>query len=251
MTAAVRTLISTAIFLATWEGVAHAGFTPIALFPPPTRVVVALAELARSGDLARDLKVSLSRAALGFALGASFGVLVGLATGRVSWIDHYISPIIHMFRPIPPVAAIPLIITWLGITEFSKVFSIAFAVSLVVWINTDLGAREIPRTLLWSARTLKLHGFALVSKIIFPGTLPYIVAGCRNGLAIAFMVYVSELAGASAGLGYQICVSQLAYRIDRMIAALAMLGLCGATADLLLSLGIRLLFPWLRFTTFK
>jgi len=250
--AMVSSLISASLFLLAWEVVARAGFTPITLFPPPSRVVLALVELARSGELARDLKASLWRAALGFLLGASAGVLIGLATGRVSWIDHVLSPIIQMFRPIPPVAAIPLIITWLGVTDFSKVFSIAFAVFLVVWINAHLGAREIPRTFIWSARTLRLHGLALLGKVIFPGSLPYVVAGCRNGLAIAFiMVYVSELAGASAGVGYQISVSQLAYRIDRMIAALAVLGLCGAAADLLLTLVLRLLFPWLRFTTFK
>jgi ABC-type nitrate/sulfonate/bicarbonate transport system permease component len=60
------------------------------------------------------------------------------------------------------------------------------------------------------------------------------------------MVFVSELAGASAGIGYQISVSHLAYRVDRMIAALALLALFGASADWLLTRLLWRLFPWLK-----
>jgi ABC-type nitrate/sulfonate/bicarbonate transport system permease component len=243
-----RVAVSTATFLAVWEGAARSGYTPITLFPPPTRVLGALVEMAQSGELTRDLAASLRRAAAGFLVGSSAGVGVGLATGRIAWIDHYFSPIIHIFRPIPPVAAIPIVITWMGITEASKVFSIAFAVFLTVWISAHLGARNIPRTYLWAARTLKIRGVHLLHRVIFPGALPFIVAGCRAGIAIAFvMVYVSELAGASSGIGYQINISHLAYRIDRMLAALVVLGACGALADLLLATGLSLAFPWLRF----
>jgi ABC-type nitrate/sulfonate/bicarbonate transport system permease component len=249
MEQAVRVATSLFACLAIWEIVARAGFAPMSLFPPPTRVMTALMEMVQSGDLARDMKASLWRAIVGFALGSTAGVLVGLATGRVPGIDQYLSPVINILRPIPPVAAIPLVITWFGITELSKILSIAFAVFLIVWVSAHLGAREVPRAFLWSARTLKARGMRLLWRIILPAALPFIVAGFRSGIAMSFvMVYVSELAGASAGIGYQISVSHLAYRIDRMIASLFVLGACGAAADALLVLGLRAAFPWLRFT---
>ena len=244
-----RMAISILGFLIAWEIVARLGFIHPSLFPPPTRVFQAFLEMARSGELARDVRASLWRAVIGFLLGSAAGIAVGLVTGRVEKLNNYISPLIQLFRPLPPVAIIPLVIVWFGIGEVSKIFSIAFAVFFPVWINAHLGAHEVPRTFLWSAQTLRVRGVKLLWKVIFPAALPFIMAGLRNGVSLAFiMVFVSELAGASAGIGYQISVSYLAYRVDRMMAALALLGLFGAAADLVLIRIAWLVFPWLKLT---
>jgi ABC-type nitrate/sulfonate/bicarbonate transport system permease component len=242
-----RMLISIAVFLAAWEIVARLGFVHASLFPPPSRVSAAFLEMARSGELVRDLGASLWRAVIGFALGSAVGIAVGLITARIEPVNNYLGPLIQLFRPLPPVAIIPLVIVWFGIGEVSKVFSIAFAVFFPVWINTHLGAHEVPKTFLWSAQTLGVKGISLLRKVIFPAALPFIVAGMRTGVSLAFvMVFVSELAGASAGIGYQINVSYLAYRVDRMMAALIVLGLLGVAGDLILTWLTRLAFPWLR-----
>lgn len=203
--------------------------------------------MARSGELLRDIQASLWRALIGFCLGSVIAIFVGLLTGRIKLFSNYLSPLIQLLRPLPPVAIIPLVIVWFGIGEVSKIFSISFAVFFPVWINTHVGVRDIPKTFLWSAHTLKIRGLAILWKVIFPAALPFIVAGLRTGISIAFiMVFVSELAGASSGIGYQIYSSQLAYRMDRMIAALVLLGLFGALADIGLLAIIRLVFPWLK-----
>jgi len=253
----VRASISIVVFLIAWEIIARTGFIHISLFPPPTRVAEAFVEMARSGELARDLRASLWRAVIGFVLGSGVAIATGLVTGRIEALNNYLSPLMQLFRPLPPVAIIPLIIVWFGIGEVSKVFSIAFAVFFPVWVNTHIGAREIPVMFLWSVYSLGVRGFtvlwkvivpgALLWRVILPGALPFIVAGFRTGIAIAFiMVFVSELAGASAGIGYQISVSHLAYRVDRMIAALILLGVLGAGADLLLTRLIWFTCPWLK-----
>lgn len=233
--------------LVIWEIVSRSQFVPISLFPPPTKVALAFVEMGRSGELLRDIQASLWRAVVGFGLGSAVGICTGLLTGRIKVLNNYLSPVIQLFRPLPPVAIIPLIIVWFGIGEASKIFSIAFAVFFPVWINTHLGSQEIPKTFLWSAKTLRVAGLRVLWKVIFPAALPFIVAGLRTGIAMAFiMVFVSELAGASAGIGYQISVSQLAYRVDRMMAALILLGLFGALADLLLTRWAWWQFPWLK-----
>lgn len=85
---------------------------------------------------------------------------------------------------------------------------------------------------------------------MFPAALPFIVAGVRTGIAIAFvMVFVSELSGASSGLGYRISITQLSYRIDQMIAALFVLGLLGAITDQLFVFGTRKIFPWIKISS--
>jgi len=242
-----RISLSIVAFLMLWEGIARSGFTNSSLFPPPTRVIAAFAEMAQSGELVRDVRASLWRAVIGFAVGSAVAIIFGILTGRIEKFENYISPLIQVFRPLPPVAIIPLVIVWFGIGEVSKIFSIAFAVFFPVWINTHLGARDVPKTFIWSASTLGVKGFSVLWRVIFPAALPFVVAGLRTGVSLAFvMVFVSELSGASAGIGYQISVSYLAYRVDRMMAALVMLGLFGAGADLLLSRFTWFLFPWLR-----
>ena len=243
----VRITISIFVFFGLWQSISLSGLVNPALFPPPTTVLRALVEMAKSGELARDVGASLWRAALGFLFGSVTGIALGLLTGRLAKLDAYLSPILQLFRPLPPVAIIPLIIIWFGIGEVSKVFSIAFAVFFPVWINTDLGARRVPRSFLWSSSTLGCHYPSLIWRVILPSTLPFIVGGLRVGISLAFvMVFVSELSGASSGVGYQISVSYLAYRVDRMIAALAVLGLLGVGSDLLLTLALRRALPWLR-----
>jgi ABC-type nitrate/sulfonate/bicarbonate transport system permease component len=237
-----------ALVLVLWEIISQIGIVPKPLFPPPTEIVEAWIEMARSGELLRDIQASLWRALIGFALGSLVAIFIGLLTGRIKLINSYLSPLIQVLRPLPPVAIIPLVIIWFGIGEVSKLFSISFAVFFPVWINTHVGVRDIPKTFLWSAYTLKVRGLTVLWKVIFPAALPFIVAGLRTGISIAFiMVFVSELAGASSGIGYQIYSSQLAYRMDRMIAALILLGLFGSLADIGLIMIIRFLFPWLKF----
>jgi ABC-type nitrate/sulfonate/bicarbonate transport system permease component len=247
MRRALRISFSIVLFLTLWETVSRSGLVQPTLFPPPSQVAYAFKEMTLTGELVRDIRASLWRALVGFSVGSVVGTVLGLVTGRVPIVDHYISPVLQLFRPLPPVAMIPLIIVWFGIGEVSKLFAIAFAVFFPVWISAHVGAHQVPETFIWSARTLRVKGAAVLWKVIFPSALPIIVGGLRTAIAVAFvMVFVSELAGASAGIGYQISVSYLAYRVDRMVAALVVLGVFGAAADFALSRGLWLMFPWLR-----
>jgi ABC-type nitrate/sulfonate/bicarbonate transport system permease component len=153
-------------------------------------------------------------------------------------------------RALPPVAIIPLVILWLGIGDVAKVSSIAFAVFFPVWINTYAGANRVPSVYLWSGRSFGFSKREELFKIVLPASVPFIEAGLRTGIALAFvMVFVSELAGANAGLGYTIAIAQLAYRVDRMLAALVTLALLAATADYALHETMLWALPWLRDTT--
>ena len=227
------------------EFISRSGIVNITLFPPPTAWGSALLEMAKNGELGRDVAASLWRVITGLIIGSGVGILAGLITGRIKSIDNSVSPIFNILRAFPPVAIIPLIIVWFGIDEPAKLFSISFAVFFPVWISSHAGARNVPQSYLRAAKSLSCTTYRKFTKIIFPSALPFIVTGVRIGIAIAFiMVFVSELAGASAGIGYQISVSQLAYRMDRMIGALIVLGTLCAFTDFLFTATIRKYFPW-------
>lgn len=232
--------------LVIWELIPRTGIVPSQLFPPPSRVLVAWGDWATSGEMTRDLLASLWRVVLGFLAGGAIGILLGVACGYYRAVNALVAPIVNLLRPLPPVALIPFFIIWAGISDLSKIESIAYAAFFSVWLNTVLGVSHMDKKYLWSARSLNLPSRLLWTRVIFPAALPFIIAGLRGAISVAFvMVFVSELAGASSGIGYQINASQLAYQVDRMMAALVMLGVLGAGSDYFVSISAGWLFPWL------
>ena len=243
----MRSLAAVSVVLAAWEIVSRAGYIPTALFPPPSAVVLAGIAWGRDGELLRDLAASVWRALAGYAIGSSAGLAAGIVTGRSASVAAFTRPVLQGLRPLPPVAIVPLIIVWLGIGNAAKLFAIAFATFFPVWIAADIGARTIPEAHLWSAQLLGASRLRMFFAISPPSAMTVAAGGLRTAMSLAFvMVFVSELAGASRGIGYQIATSQLAYRIDRMMAALAALALLGAAADAALAWGIRTMMPWTR-----
>ena len=246
MKAVIQSALSIATFLVAWEIVSRSGVVPQALFPPPTAVARALVQWAMSGELVRDVFTSLWRAIAGLALGAIAGMVVGVITGRIALLRNIAVPIVNLFRPIPPVAIIPLVIVWAGIGDSSKVLSTAFACFFPMFTAVYQGAANIPDSYLWAAQSAGLSKGAILARIVFPATLNMSVAGLRVAVSVAFvMVFVSELAGSSQGLGYQISLMHLNYRIDRMMAAMSVLAACAALTDIVLVRSIMFACPWI------
>lgn len=238
--------LSVAFLFAVWEGISRSGVINPLLFPPPSKVVAALWLMIRNGTLITDSFVSIWRVLAGVGIGTAAGTAMGLLTGRLALLDRIASPAIHLLRPLPPVAIIPLVIVWFGIGDAGKVFSISLAVFFPVWLSAHIGSRNIAREYVWSAALLTKSSLAVFTRVIFPAALPFIVAGIRTGIATAFvMVFVSELAGAQSGLGYRISVTQLAYRVDQMMAGLVMLALLNAAFDSAFTTAVRRVFPWI------
>lgn len=240
-------LVPVALFLIAWEIASRNLGSRMPLLPPPSACASALLKWAREDDLLKDLMASGKLLLFGLLCGGVTGVIVGLVTGRGRILAFWLVPIIRLFRPLPPVALVPLFIVLMGIGDRAKIFSISFAVFFPVWLNTFTGARQTPQRLLWSASTLTRSRWRIFWRIVVPASLPHIVTGIRQGISLGFvMVFVSELMGAEAGIGYKISIYQLAYRMDAMIAALALLGAGGAFADWAFTALMYRLFPYLR-----
>lgn len=218
------------------------------LFPSPFRVAIAIKEWAVSGELWIDFVASVWRALVGLLIGSIIGIFFGLLTGRSVFFQHILAPILNILKAFPPVAMLPIFITFLGIGDFSKIFSIAFATIFPLWVNTHIGASHIPIEFIRSAKLLTKSHLKIFVRVVLPATTRAIMAGFRIGIAISFiMLYVSELAGASHGLGYQIASSHLAYRIDKMLGALIVLGATASVVDFFFNKTILYLFPWISF----
>ena len=230
-----------------WEVASIESWVNPNLIPAPTKIFAALVDWIYKGNFFMDFVTSLWRGLVGFLIGGSIGIILGLYTGRIETINYLLSPICNVIRAFPPVSLIPVFITFFGIGDFSKIFSISFATIFPVWINTHLGANSIPLEYIRSGKLLTNSKRKYFLRIVFPASLSSIVAGCRISIAVAFvMLYVSELAGSSSGLGYQISDSQLSFRMDKMFAALFVLGFTAAIIDIIYVRSIMFFFPWLK-----
>jgi ABC-type nitrate/sulfonate/bicarbonate transport system permease component len=220
--------------IALWWVVAASGAINQNLFPTPGMVFIAAVELYQDGVLISDLKVSLTRAAIGFAIGSTLGVLIGLLTARVKFFSIALEPLLTLLRPIPAIALVPIAIVWFGIGEGSKYFVISYTVFLAVWLNTHHGAQHVAGTYIKAARSLGASRFREFFEVIVPAAAPHIVVGLRLGSALAFLSLVAaELSGASAGIGFRLQDARQFIQTDRMFVGLIELGILGATLDLI------------------
>ncbi|MBU0635751.1 ABC transporter permease [Candidatus Micrarchaeota archaeon] len=247
MQANVKALLFIALILLLWHLVSSTGFFNGTLFPGPLKVLDATINLFESGQLVTDILTSTWRMFFGLLIGASVGVFLGLLMGRVLFLEETVAPFFHILRAFPPVAIIPLLIVWFGIGDIAKIVSIAFAVFFPVWISALVGAKAIQEDFLRTAKVFSKSATQTFSKVVIPATIPFLVSGIRIGIGMAFiMVFVSELAGASSGLGYLIAYAQIVYRIDNMLAGLIILGLLAALTDFLFVKLSQRAFPWVK-----
>jgi len=225
-------LLSVPLLLGVWQIVSINEVVNRILFPPPTEVAVALYAAAKDGTLLRDVVASVTRVIVGYGSGAAAGVLIGLLTGRYVFVSNLLAPIFQLLRPIPPIAFVPIVVLWFGLTEFGKYFLVFWGVFFTVWIATHLGVQKIDQMLLRAARSLGTSERSLLLHVIFPAAVPYIFVGLRTSVSISFYTLVgAELAGAFAGIAYRIELAQQNMQTAQVMGGLIMLGIISAAAD--------------------
>lgn len=224
--------ISLPLLLLAWEVIARSGVVNAMLFPPPSVVAVSMFEYAASGTLLIDLGWSISRIAVGFTVGAMAAIVIGVLTGGNKLVAAFFTPIFQMLRPIPPIAFVPIVIVWFGLTEFGKWFLVCWGVFFTVWLSVHLGVQRVNETLIRAAQCLGASKRAMLFEVLLPGALPYIMVGLRTAIGVSFYTLVAaELAGAFAGIAYRLEVVQQNMQIGQMMAGLIILGLTSSLAD--------------------
>jgi NitT/TauT family transport system permease protein len=206
------------------------------LFPAPLEVASGIVELLRKGLLFKYIAASLFRVTWGFLLAVLVGVPFGLALGWFRPARQAFNPLIQVFRPISPIAWIPVAILWFGVSDAAPVFLIFLASVFPIAVSAMAAVRNIPPVYLRAAQNFGLSGFALFRRIILPATLPHIVTGLRIALGIAWLVVVAaEMIAANSGLGYLIIDARNAgRRYDLVVAGMVLIGVIGWLLDLLM-----------------
>ena len=243
---ALRALGPLALFTLWWAGCARGWIRPDVLASPGA-VGSAFGELWEGGQLQDALRVSLTRAGLGLALGVSAGLVLGVVSGLTRLGEELVDSSVQMLRAVPFLSLVPLFIVWFGIAEASKILLIAVAVSFPTYVNVHSGVRNVDRKVVEAARTFGLSGPRLVWEVILPGALSSILAGARLALTISVIALIAaEEINATAGLGYLMNQARDYVRTDILVVCIILYALLGLTADLLVRLVERLVMPWRR-----
>ncbi len=180
-----------------------------ALLASPGDVFSELVSNARSGNLWINIFSSLKRIVIGFAIGGAIGAPLGIAMASSRLIYDLAKPYILLFRFIPPIAILPLLVIWMGIDDASKYAVIAFATVFIVVINTMAGVIAVPEVKIRAAQTLGFSKFNIIRYVVLPSSIPFIATGLRIAMGNSFAVVVSaEMISANSGLGHMILMAQ-------------------------------------------
>jgi sulfonate transport system permease protein len=239
----VRTGIGAVLPLAIlglWQLLSTLGVFSIAQLPPPGMVVDAAVELAQRGLLAEYVGISTQRVVIGFAIGATLGLLLGALTGLSRRWDAVFGTTLGAIRAVPALAWVPLLILWLKIGEESKLTLIAIGAFFPVYTTVSGALRHVDSQLVEAARAFGLRGVRLFTSVQLPAVLPAVMSGLRLALAQCWIFLVAaELIASSSGLGFLLTDSQNNGRVDRILLAILALAVLGKATDALLGIGER------------
>lgn len=245
MKSKVRGIVSILVFLAIWEGAVDLRLVQSFVLTSPSATLKQIVDLLASGELQTHVTASMTRISIGYGLALVIGVVIGALMGWFRAFDDYVDPIIEMFRPVSPLAILPLTILWLGIGQSSKVFVIAYACVFPIMLNTYAGVRGVPRSIVEAARILGAKPDEMLIKVVFQQSLPLIMTGARISFAVALIVIIAaEMVAADTGLGYMILTAQQTFHTADLFAGIVTIAVIGFAGDRLLRFLSARLCPW-------
>lgn len=234
-----------ALLIVVWQIASQTGLLSTRILPSPEAIVVTFWKLSVSGELLQNLAISSWRAAIGFGIGGSIGLVLGLITGMSRLGERLLDTSVQMLRNVPHLALIPLVILWFGIDESAKIFLVALGTMFPIYLNTYHGIRNIDRGLVEMARSYGLSGWSLFIQVVLPGALPSIMVGVRFALGLMWLtLIVAETISASSGIGYLAMNAREFLQTDVVVVAIILYALLGKLADVSAQLLERVWLRW-------
>jgi NitT/TauT family transport system permease protein len=232
---ALRPVAFIAFLLVLWQiGVSR---HPDQLLPGPVGVAKGIIDLLRHGLLLKYAVASLFRVTWGFLLAAVTAIPLGLTIGWYRRAEWAVNPLAQIFRPISPLAWIPIAILWFGVGDLAAIFLIFVGCFFPLLLTAVSAVHNIPSVYVEVGRNFGLSTRDFVYRVLYPAVTPQLITGSRITLGIAWLVVVAaEMISVNSGLGFLIVDARNAgNRYDLVVAGMVMIG----TIGLLLDLGMR------------
>ncbi len=171
---------------------------------------------------------SLQRVALGFGLAAAVGIPAGFLIGRFTFLGRMFNPLISLLRPVSPLAWLPIGLLVFKGANPAAIWTIFICSIWPMVINTAVGVQRVPQDYMNVARVLNLSEWKIVTKILFPSVLPYMLTGVRLAVGTAWLVIVAaEMLTGGVGIGFWVWDEWNNLNVKNIIIAIFVIGIVG------------------------
>jgi taurine transport system permease protein len=245
----VMNIVSVGALLLLWYAATHLGWIKPLFLPKPESIWFAFKQ-AVNGDLdSHTLWVhflwSIYRVFSAFFLAVIFGIPIGIAMGVSRIARGIFDPPIEFYRPLPPLAYLPLMIIWFGIGEQAKIILLFLSIFAPVALAARAGVKSISQEQIQAARSMGASTWQVVWHVIIPGAMPEILVGLRIGMGVGWTTLVAaEMVAADAGLGKMVFNASNFLRTDVVILGILTIGMVAYAFELLMRWIERWVVPW-------
>ncbi|MGO4621550.1 ABC transporter permease subunit [Ensifer sp. 2YAB10] len=240
---------TTVVIVALWFLVTEGGWVKPLFLPSPLAVwdkfMLAMTDGVSNSTLMQHTLASIGRVFGAFLLALVTAVPIGVLMGVNRFVRGLFDPIIEFYRPLPPLAYLPLVIIWLGIGEFPKVFLIYLAIFAPMAIAARAGVRSVSTEQIHAAYAMGATRGQVISQVIMKAALPEIFTGMRIGIGVGWTTLVAaEMVAANRGLGFMVLNAAENLESDTVIMGIFIIGIFAFAFDLLIRYLEKALIPW-------
>jgi sulfonate transport system permease protein len=238
-------VVGVLVIVAVWHFSAASGVISRAFLPTPWAAASALQLGLTHGDLLDQSRDTVSLMFRGWFVASLLGIGLGTLVGVSPATSVYVEPTLEFLRPLPPSAVAPLAISLLGLGPEMILAVVIFGSVWPPLLSTAQAFALIDPRLGEVARCLGLSRSAFVFKIGLPSMAHDVIGALRVSISLALILTVlGEMLAAQGGLGYVILLAARSFNAPRLYAAVILLALLGATANLIILFAERRLMAW-------
>lgn len=214
--------------LALWQAAWASGLISPMFFSGPSAVAKSFVTEIKSGRLLAEALFTWGNFAVGFILALICAVPLGVGIAWYRRFGMLVDPLLNTFYATPRIAFYPLIIIWFGLDAGSKIFVIFLSAVMPILVNTIAGVRNVDRDLIRAARAFCATDRQIFLAVVFPGSVPFILAGVRQGVAHGLIgAVIAEMLAGSRGLGFLIGYAGQTFATDLLLVGVISVALSG------------------------
>jgi taurine transport system permease protein len=232
-----------------WWLVTQAGWIKPLFLPSPREVVNAFLDVLQNGftgaSFWQHTWISTARVFGAFLLACVVGIPLGIAMGMSPLARGVFDPPIEFYRPIPPLAYLPLMIIWFGIDETSKVGLIFLSVFAPVALGARAGVKSAAIEQIHAAYSFGATRWQVIRQVILPSAMPEIITAMRIGIGFGWTTLVAaEMVASTAGLGYMVLSASKFLQTATVIMGIVVIAAIAYAFDHLMRFVERRVVPW-------
>ncbi|MCU9022835.1 ABC transporter permease subunit [Pseudomonas aeruginosa] len=241
--------VTVAAFFALWFAATNLGWIKPLFLPSPQAVWEQVIAVSQDGFADASLLTHIGWSALrvfsAFALAVVTAIPLGILMGVNRVARGIFDPLVEFYRPLPPLAYLPLVVIWMGIGEGSKVLLIYLAMFAPLALSARAGVRSVAIEQIHAAYSMGASRGQVLRHVIMPAALPEMLTGMRIGFGFGWTTLVAaEMVAATAGLGFMVLSASKFMVTEVVIMGILVIGVMALLFDFGMRWLERRLVPW-------